>query len=116
MVLVNRRVAYEIYPTAAQQRELWRCRKLDCDLSNATRQERIDAYRFAGKTIGFAAQCRSLTEIGADHPEYRALNAHSAQVTPRFKSYDRFSAGTGLGRNARNSIRSRLSGLDGGSS
>jgi len=115
MVSVNRRVTYKIYPTAAQQRELWQCHKLHCDLYNAARQERIDAYRLAGKTIGFAAQCRSLTEIRADDPEYRALNAQSAQVTlkrldlafgaffrrvrkgekhpgfPRFKSYDRFS-------------------------
>ena len=74
---------------------------------------RIDGYRLAGKTIGFAAQSKSLTEIRAEHPEYLAVNAQSAQVTlkrldlsfdaffrrvkegqapgfPRFKSYDRF--------------------------
>lgn len=112
---VNRRVTYKLYPTATQERQLWQCHKLHCDLYNAALQERIDAYRLAGKTIGFAAQCKSLTEIRADHPEYRALNAQSAQVTlkrldlafaaffrrvgegadepgfPRFKSYDRFS-------------------------
>lgn len=112
---VNRRVTYKLYPTAAQERAMWECHKLHCDLYNAALQERIDAYRLAGKSIGFAAQCKSLTEIRADHPEYRALNAQSAQVTlkrldlafaaffrrvkagekepgfPRFKSYDRFS-------------------------
>jgi putative transposase len=115
MALVNRRVTYKLYPSAAQERQLWQCHKLHCDLYNAALQERIDAYRLAGKSIGFAAQCKSLTEIRADHPEYRALNAQSAQVTlkrldlafaaffrrvkeggkkpgsPRFKSYDRFS-------------------------
>jgi putative transposase len=82
-------------------------------LYNAARQERIDAYRLAGKSIGFAEQCKSLTEIRRDNAEYRALNAQSAQVTlkrldlafaaffrrvkegkkpgpPRFKPYDRF--------------------------
>ena len=112
---VNRRVTYKLYPTAAQERAMWQCHRLHCDLYNAALQERIDAYRLAGKSIGFAAQCKSLTEIRADHPEYRALNAQSAQVTlkrldlafaaffrrvkegakepgfPRFKSYDRFS-------------------------
>ena len=50
---VNRRVTYKLYPTAAQQRELWQCHKLHCDLYNAARQERIDAYRLARKTISF---------------------------------------------------------------
>ena len=88
----------------AQERALWEFHKLHCDLYNAALEERISAYRLAGKTIGFAAQ----------YPEHRALNAQSAQVTlkrldlafgaflrrvkaakepgfPRFKSYDRFS-------------------------
>jgi putative transposase len=115
MGVVNRRVTYKFYPTVKQERLLWQCHRLHCDLYNAALQERIDAYRRAGKTIGFAAQCKSLTEIRADNPEYRALNAQSAQVTlkrldlafaaffrrvkegeqepgfPRFKSYDRFS-------------------------
>jgi transposase len=115
MAPVNRRVTYKLYPTAAQERQLWQCHKLHCDLCNAARQERIDAYRLARKSIGFAARCKSLIEIRADHPEYRALNAQSAQVTlkrlelafaaffrrvkesgkdpgfPRFRSYERFS-------------------------
>ena len=97
---------------------MWRTHKLHCDLRNAALQERIDAYRLAGKTISFAAQCKSLTEIRAAHPEYLAINAQSAQVTlkrlalafdaffrrvkdgqtpgfPRFKTYDRF-AGFGF--------------------
>ena len=39
--------------------------------------------QFSGKTICFAAQCKSLTEIRAAHPEYLAINAQSAQVTPK---------------------------------
>jgi hypothetical protein len=39
-------------------------------LYNAGRQERIDAYRLAGKSIGFAEQCKSLTKIRRDNAEY----------------------------------------------
>ena len=81
MAAVNRRVTYKLYPTAEQERLLWQCHKRHCDLYNAALEERISAYQKAGKSIGFAAQCRSLTEIRAEHPEYRALNAQSAQVT-----------------------------------
>ena len=33
------------------------------------------------RECAFAAQCKSLTEIRAAHPEYLAINAQSAQVT-----------------------------------
>ena len=118
MAPVNRRVTYKLYPSVSQEAAMWRTHKLHCDLRNAALQERIDAYRLAGKTISFAAQCKSLTEIRAAHPEYLAINAQSAQVTlkrlalafdaffrrvkegqtpgfPRFKTYDRF-AGFGF--------------------
>ena len=49
MVPMNRRVTYKLDPTAAQERQLWQCHKLHCDLYNAARQERIDAYRLAGR-------------------------------------------------------------------
>jgi putative transposase len=81
MPLVNRRTTDKLYPIAEQEVALWQCHKLHGDLYNAARQERTDAYRLAGKSIGFAEQCKSLTEIREDNPEYRALNAPSAQVT-----------------------------------
>lgn len=114
MLPVNRRITYKLYPTPAQERQLWQTHKRHCDLYNAALQERIDAYRKVGKSISYVDQCRSLTEIRADHAEYAALNAQSAQVTlkrldwafgaffrrvkqgarepgfPRYKSYDRF--------------------------
>ena len=113
MPLVNRRVTYKLYPSESQEAAMWKVHKLHCDLYNAALQERNDAYRLAGKSIGFTAQCKSLTAIRAEHPEYLAVNAQSAQVTlkrldlafaaffrrveegeepgyPRFKSYGRF--------------------------
>jgi len=54
MLVVNRRTTYKLYPTAAQELARWQSHNLHGDLCNAARQERIDAYRLAGKFIGFA--------------------------------------------------------------
>lgn len=110
---VNRRVTYKLYPSRAQTVALGRACALHQQLYNAALEERIDAYRKCGKSISFADQCKSLTEIRAAHPEYLSLNAQAMQVTlkrldlafkaffrrckagekpgfPRFKSKDRF--------------------------
>ena len=109
-----RRVTYKLYPSKAQADALEAMCDLHRRLYNAALEERISAWKLAGTSIGYSAQCKSLTEIRADLPEYRALNAQSAQVTlkrldeafghffrrcreggapgfPRFKSRDRFS-------------------------
>jgi putative transposase len=115
MSAVHRRVTYKLYPTAAQEAELDRVCDLHRALYNAALQERQDAYRLSGKSISFAAQCKSLTEIRREDVSYLALNAQSCQVTlkrldlafdaffrrvkageeepgyPRFKSRNRFS-------------------------
>lgn len=108
-----RRVTYKLYPSKAQAAALEATLDLHRRLYNAALEERISAWRLARKSISYLAQCKSLTEIRADHPEYRTLNAQSAQVTlkrldeafahffrrvkngetpgfPRFKSRDRF--------------------------
>jgi putative transposase len=111
---VHRRFTYRLYPSATQVAVLERLCALHRALYNAALQERIDAYRLAGKSIGYAAQCKSLTRIRRENPEYLALNAQSLQVTlkrldeafqhffrrvkegaeepgfPRFKGKDRF--------------------------
>lgn len=109
-----RRITYKLYPSKAQVLALEEMCDLHRRLYNAALEERISAWKLAGKSIGYADQCRSLTEIRADHPEYRGLNAQSTQVTlkcldeafghffrrcraggtpgfPRFKSRNRFS-------------------------
>jgi putative transposase len=83
-------------------------------LYNTALQERREAWKRHRLSIGFSAQCKSLTQIRAEDPDYRALSAQSAQVTlkrlhrsfgaffrrvkdgetpgfPRFKSKARFS-------------------------
>jgi len=88
--------------------------RLHQKLYNAALEERIDAYRKCRISVSFVDQCRSLTQIRAELPEYERLNAQSGQVTlkrldrafsnffrrvaqgkakagfPRFKSFDRF--------------------------
>src|SRR3954463_7559922 len=113
MAAVHRRVTYKLYPSASQAAEMERVCGLHRALYNAALQERIDAWRLGRVSIGFAAQCKSLTQIRRDDPAYLGLNAQSLQVTlkrldlafghffrrvkagetpgfPRFKGRDRF--------------------------
>ena len=111
--LVHRRVTYKLYPSLSQAAVLERTCDLHRSLYNAALEERIEAYRKAGRSIGFSDQCKSVTAIRLDDPAYRSLNAQSLQVTlkrldhafqsffrrvkagqtpgfPRFKGRDRF--------------------------
>ena len=113
MAPVHRRVTYKLYPSPTQAAALERACDLHRVLYNAALEERIEAYRKAAKSIGFADQCKSVTAIRLDDPAYRSLNAQSLQVTlrrldrafqnffrrvkagqtpgfPRFKNRDRF--------------------------
>jgi putative transposase len=78
---VNRRVTYKLYPSRRQAEALDRLHGLHRALYNAALEERIDAYRKAGASISYGAQCRSLTQIRAGNPEYLSVNAQPAQVT-----------------------------------
>jgi putative transposase len=113
MAAVYRRVTYKLYPSATQAAEMERVCDLHRALYNAALQERRDAWRLAKTSIGFAAQCKSITVIRREDTAYLALNAQSLQVTlkrldlafghvfrrmkagetpgfPRFKGRDRF--------------------------
>ena len=49
------------------------------DLYNAALEERRDHWRFAGERVTFAGQCKALTEIRRDIPEYGRLDRHSTE-------------------------------------
>ncbi|MBO9427903.1 RNA-guided endonuclease TnpB family protein [Sulfitobacter sp. R18_1] len=111
----QRRVTYKLYPTSAQIVQLERLHDNHRALYNAALQERMDAYKKHEISIRKGDQEKSVTQIRADDPEYRSINAQSLQVTlkrvdeayqhffrrvkkgsgkagfPRFKSKDRFS-------------------------
>ena len=69
MAAVQRRVAYKLYPSAAQATEMGRVCDLHRALYNAALQERADAWRMNGASIGHREQCRSLTLIRREHPD-----------------------------------------------
>lgn len=113
MAAVHRRVTMKLYPSVTQAAAMDRVCYLHRALYNAALQERVDAWRLAKTSIGFSAQCKSVTQIRRDDPAYLAINAQSLQVTlkrldlafghffrrvkageapgfPRFKGQDRF--------------------------
>lgn len=79
--MVKRRITYRLYPNQEQQIKLLEMRRLHQQLYNAALEERIQAYRKQGRSLSFSQQCKSLTQLRAELPEYEALNAQSSQVT-----------------------------------
>jgi putative transposase len=71
---------YRLYPTQPQARDLERTLALCRQLYNAALQERREAYKKAGKTVGFYEQKRYLSEIRTELPGYKggAAERHRA--------------------------------------
>lgn len=76
---MRRAFKYRLYPTQPQLRDLDRTLMLCRRLYNAALQERRDAYRKAGKTVGFYEQKKWLPEIRADLPEYKGVHSQVLQ-------------------------------------
>jgi len=79
----SRKVTYKLYPNAAQTARLEAWTRLHCELYNAALQERIDAYRKTGKSIGYYEQQNALPDIKAARPEFVELGSHALQQTLR---------------------------------
>ncbi|WP_170159788.1 helix-turn-helix domain-containing protein, partial [Calidithermus terrae] len=65
---------YRLYPTQPQHKDLERTLSLCRQLYNAALQERRDAYKKAGRAVGFYEQKRYLPEIRAELPEYKGVH------------------------------------------
>jgi len=78
---------YRLYPTKPQLQDLERTLELCRQLYNAALQERRDAHRKAGRTVGFYEQNRWLPQIRAELPEYRGI--HSQVLQDAIKRVDR---------------------------
>ena len=50
-----------------------------CELYNAALQERRDAYRMAGKSVGFAEQCAELPEVKAERTDVARVHSQVLQ-------------------------------------
>ncbi len=70
---------YRLYPTQPQRRDLDKTLMLCRQLYNAALQERRDAYKKAGRTVGFYEQKRYLPEIRAELPEYKHIHSQVLQ-------------------------------------
>ena len=70
---------YRLYPTQPQLRDLDRTLMLCRHLYNAALQERREAYKKAGKTVGFYEQKRYLSEIRTELPEYKGVHSQVLQ-------------------------------------
>ena len=112
---VLRKTTYRLYPTPKQAGAMADLLRSHQQLYNAALEERISAWSKAGKSISYADQCKSLTLLRKELPEWRdAANCSSQQMTlrrldkafaaffrrikagqtpgfPRFKSLGRFS-------------------------
>ncbi|KPD32509.1 transposase [Thermus scotoductus] len=70
---------YRLYPTKPQRRDLDKTLMLCRQLYNAALQERREAYRKTGKTVGFYQQKKWLPEIRAELPEYKHIHSQVLQ-------------------------------------
>ncbi len=110
----RRKVTFKLDPNAAQAARLEAWTRLHCELYNAALDERIDAWRKAGKHVSYYDQQNVVPQVKADRPEFVELGSHALQQTlrrldlafqaffrrvkagqtpgfPRFKSAKRFS-------------------------
>jgi putative transposase len=79
----RRKVTYRLYPRRSQAEALERHRVLHQRLYNALLEQRIMAHRQHKRTLTFAEQCREITKLRAEMPEYAELSVQSLQVTAK---------------------------------
>jgi putative transposase len=76
---MNKTYQFRIYPTKKQETRLCQWLALCCQVYNAALQERRDAYRMAGISLGFAHQCAELPACKQVCPELAEVNAQVLQ-------------------------------------
>jgi putative transposase len=79
-----RKATYRLYPTPKQVVALEALLRSHQQLYNAALEERIDCYRKTGQSLSYADQCKSLTVLRTELPEWAAAaNCSSQQMTLR---------------------------------
>ena len=84
---MNKTFRYRLYPTNKQHTMLNEWLALCCETYNAALQERRDAYRIAGISIGYAHQCAELPACKEVRPELALV--HSQVLQDVLKRVDR---------------------------
>ena len=76
---MNKTFQYRLYPTKKQQTTLNEWLALCCETYNAALQERRDAYRMAGISLGYAQQCAELPACKEVRPDLSEVNSQVLQ-------------------------------------
>src|SRR5215467_7699890 len=76
---MNKIYQFRLYPTKKQQTMLKSWLAICCEVYNAALQERRDAYRMAGISLGFAHQCAELPACKQVRPELAEINSQVLQ-------------------------------------
>ncbi len=114
MQMSMRKVTFKLYPSTKQEALLLEHKRLHQQLYNAALEQKRDRWAHHRQSMSFSQQCKQLTLLRREVPEFKVLNAQSSQVTlkrlhlafdgffrrvkqgetpgyPRFKSLERFS-------------------------
>jgi putative transposase len=78
---------YRVYPTKAQAAQLEQTLRMCRELYNAALEERIAAYKMAGKSVNYYDQANTLKEVKEIRPEYK--NLHSQVLQDVLKRLDK---------------------------
>ena len=78
---VNRRVTFRLYPTTAQEKQLFEWKRLHCYLYNACVEHRRTSYQKFGKLINYFDQQNALPAFKDCWHEYKKLGSHALQAT-----------------------------------
>ena len=78
-ICMNKTYQFRLYPTKKQQATLGEWLALCCEVYNAALQERRDAYRMAGVSLGLAHQCEELPACKQVRPELAQVNSQVLQ-------------------------------------
>jgi transposase len=76
-----RRYTFKLYPNPAQAAALHHQRRMMGELYNALLQQRIEAYRRRGKTLSYYDQCKEITALRREMPEWREMSSSSMAAT-----------------------------------
>jgi len=75
--VLQRTHRYRLYPTARQRAALGAQLGFACELYNAALEQRRDAWRGRRRSIGYAAQCRDVTDIRAHAMGPPGMSCHA---------------------------------------
>ena len=79
----KRKISYKLYPSPKQALALQALLRSHQQLYNAALEERISAWSKAGKSLTYTDQCKSLTVLRTELPEWQQANCSSQQMTLR---------------------------------